>query len=118
MMAAEAAAGATVAAESTAREESAKAKAVNEFLTQDILTQAEPANNAVEDDVKLLDVVDRAADKVGERFRGQPQVQAELRGTISATYHGLGSFTKAERHVRAQLEIERRLHGGDSAEAL
>ncbi|MGO9467838.1 MAG: tetratricopeptide repeat protein [Isosphaeraceae bacterium] len=107
-----------IAAESTAREESAKAKAVNEFLTQDILTQAEPANNAVEDHVKLLDAVDRAADKVGERFRDQPQVEAELRGTIASTYHGLGAFAKAERHARARWEIERRLHGGDSAEAL
>ncbi len=107
-----------LAAESTAREEAAKAKAVNEFLTQDILTQAEPAKNSVEDDIRLLDVLDRAADKVGERFGEQPQVEAELRSTIAVTYHGLGSFAKAERQVRAQLEIERRLHGGDSAEAL
>jgi len=107
-----------VAAESTARDEAAKAKAVNEFLTEDILTQAEPENNAVEDKVTLLEVLDRAAEKVGERFRDQPQVEAELRGTIAATYHGLGSFAKAERHARAQLEIERRLHGGHSREAL
>jgi serine/threonine protein kinase/tetratricopeptide (TPR) repeat protein len=106
------------AAESTAREEAAKAKAVNEFLTQDILTQAEPAKNSVEDNVKLLDVLDRAADKVGDRFADQPQVEAELRGTIAATYHGLGAFARAERQVRAQLEIERRLRGGESAEAL
>jgi len=105
-------------AESTAHEEAAKAKAVNEFLTQDILTQAEPANNSAEDHVELLDVLDRAALKVGDRFRDQPQVEADLRGTIAATYHGLGSFAKAERQVRAQLEIERRLQSGDSAPAL
>jgi serine/threonine protein kinase/tetratricopeptide (TPR) repeat protein len=107
-----------IAAESTAREEAAKARAVNEFLTQDILTQAEPAKNSVEDHVKLLDVLDRAADKVGQRFGDQPQVEAELRSTIAATYHGLGAFARAEQQVRAQLEIERRLHGGESAEAL
>ena len=107
-----------VAAESTARDEAAKARAVNAFLTQDILTQARPANNAVEDNVTLLEVLDRAADRVGDRFRDQPQVEAELRGTIAATYDGLGSYAKAERHARAQLEIERRLHGGDSAQAL
>ena len=107
-----------VAAESTAREEAAKAKAVNEFLTQDILTQAEPAKNSVEDDIRLLDVLDRAADKVEKRFGDQPQVEAKLRSTIADTYHGLGSFAKAERQVRAELEIERRLHGGESAEAL
>jgi serine/threonine protein kinase/tetratricopeptide (TPR) repeat protein len=105
-------------AESTARDEAAKAKAVNEFLTQDILTQAEPAKNAAENHVELLDVLDRAANKVGDRFRDQPQVEAELRSTIAATYHGLGSFAKAERQIRAELDIERRLHGGDSAEAM
>jgi eukaryotic-like serine/threonine-protein kinase len=107
-----------LAAESTARDEAAKAKAVNEFLTKDILTQAEPENNAVENKVTLLEVLDRAAEKVGERFRDQPQVEAELRSTIAGTYYGLGSWTKAERQALAQLEIERRLHGADSAEAL
>ena len=107
-----------VTAEATARLEAAKAKAVNEFLTQDILTQAEPANNDVQDKVTLLEVVERAAGKVGERFRDQPQVEAELRGTIAETFHGLGSFAAAERQIRAQLEIESRLHGSDSIEAL
>ena len=107
-----------VTAEATARHEAAKAKAVNEFLTQDILTQAEPANNEFQDKVTLLEVVERAAGKVGERFRDQPQVEAELRGTIAETFHGLGSFAAAEHQIRAQLEIESRLHGSDSIEAL
>ncbi len=53
-----------IASETKAREEAAKSKAINDFLTQDLLTQAEPANNAVENKVKLLEVLDRAGDKV------------------------------------------------------
>ena len=51
---------------------------VNDFLTQDLLAQAEPANNAVEDHVTLLEVVDRAAEKAGRRFAGHPQLEAAV----------------------------------------
>jgi hypothetical protein len=67
----------------------AKSQAINAFLTEDLLTRAEPANNAAEDHVELLVVLDRAAAKVGRRFAGQPDLEAALRGTLARTYHGL-----------------------------
>jgi tetratricopeptide (TPR) repeat protein len=82
----------------------AKTKAINEFLTQDLLTQAEPANNAVEDQVTLVDVLDRAAAKVGQRFADQPELEEALRETIARTYHGLASWEKAEAQWRSLLE--------------
>ncbi len=97
-----------VKAEALARTEADKSKAINEFLTTDLLTQAEPANNAAEDRVTLLEVLDRAADKVGERFRSRPEVEVALRGSIASTYHGLGSWDKAERQYRALIELARR----------
>jgi serine/threonine protein kinase/tetratricopeptide (TPR) repeat protein len=106
------------AAEKATRAEADKATAINEFLTQDILTQAEPANNAPEDHVTLLEVLDRAAAKVGERFAGRPEIQDALRRTIAETYHGLASWEKAERQWRAVLESSRRLLGSESREAL
>jgi serine/threonine protein kinase/tetratricopeptide (TPR) repeat protein len=104
-------------AEKAIKVEADKAQAVNDFLTRDLLTQAEPANNAVEDVVTLLEVVDRAAAKVGERFRDRPEAEAALRATLARTYRSLGSFAKAERQALAALEIERRLHGTEAAEA-
>src|SRR5262249_7578715 len=101
-------------AEQAARAEAEKAKAINGFLTEDLLTQAEPEKNAVEDRVTLLEVVDRAAAKVGERFHDQPEAESALRMLLANMYHGLGSFAKAERQARAALEIERR-HRGDEA---
>ena len=65
--------------ETKARDEAAKTQAINDFLTQDLLTQAEPANNAVEDEVTLLEVLDRAAEKVGTRFADQPELERSLR---------------------------------------
>ncbi len=94
----------------------AKSKAINEFLTQDLLTQAEPEKNAAEDRVTLLEVLDRAADKVGKRFADQPELESALRDTLWATYHGLASWEKAEVQLRAILEAARK-RAPESAES-
>src|SRR5262249_21389177 len=73
-----------------------QAKAINDFLTEDLLVQAEPAHSDFEDRVSLLEVLDRAAGKVGDRFTGEPEVEESVRRTIARTYHGLGSWAKAE----------------------
>ena len=67
-----------------------EAQAINEFLTQDLLTQAEPDNNAAEDHVTLLEVLDRAAEKVGQRFADQPELESALRETIARDLPRLG----------------------------
>jgi serine/threonine protein kinase len=84
-----------------------RSTAINEFLTQDLLTQAEPANTAAEDHVTLLEVLDRAAAKVGKRFADQPELESALRGTIANTYHGLASWEKAEAQWRSLLDSAR-----------
>jgi serine/threonine protein kinase len=86
----------------------ARSTAINAFLTQDLLTQAEPAQNAAEDHVTLLEVLDRAAAKVGQRFAGQPELESALRETIASTYHGLASWEKAEAQWRSLLDAARR----------
>jgi eukaryotic-like serine/threonine-protein kinase len=96
-----------IASEIKAREEAAKSQAINDFLTNDLLTQAEPANNAVEDKVTLLQVLDRAAEKVGMRFAGQPELERSLRATIAQTYHGLASWEKSDAQWRAVLDAAR-----------
>jgi len=105
-------------AHAEARAEADKAKAINDFLTQDLLEQAEPANNAPEDRVTLLEVLDRAAEKVGTRFAGAPDVADAVRRTIARTYHGLGSWEKAQQHWQAVLESSRRRIGPETHEAL
>jgi serine/threonine protein kinase len=103
------------AAEKAARGEAEKVKVINEFLTHDLLSQAEPANNAVEDKVTLLEVLDRAAANVGERLAGQPELEQALRVTIAATYHGLAAWEKAEAQRRVLLDSARR-QGAESVE--
>jgi serine/threonine protein kinase len=100
-------------AEATARTEADKAEAINDFLTQDLLVQAEPANNQVGNRVTLQEVLDRAADRVEDRFRDRPEIESSLRWTIGQTYHGLGAYAKAEQHLRAAAEIARRHRAED-----
>jgi serine/threonine protein kinase len=106
------------AAEATARIEADKAREINHFLTKDLLSRAEPAYSAAEDHVTLLDVLDRAAENVGARFAGRPDVEEGLRRTIAEAYHGLASWEKAERQWRSLYEAARRRHGPDAAPSL
>jgi serine/threonine protein kinase len=93
----------------------AKARAMADFLTADLLRQAEPAKNAPEDHVTLLEILDRASEKVGRRFAGQPDVEFELRFALATSYHGLAAWDKSERELRALRELARR-PGADPAD--
>jgi serine/threonine protein kinase len=103
-------------AEASARAEAEKARTVNDFLTKDLLNQAERENTRGEDKITLLEVIDRAAEKIGERFRAQPEAEVALRLTLFETYKGLEVFAKAKSQAQAAVDIERRLHGPEAAE--
>ncbi len=81
----------------------ARTSAIDAFLTMDLLTQAEPGKNAAEDKVTLLEVLDKAAEKVGTRFKDRPELEEYLRWIIAGVYHSLASWDKAEAQARALL---------------
>ena len=87
----------------------ARTSAIDSFLTNDLLTQAEPEQNAEEDKVTLLEVLDRAAEKVGTRFTDRPELEEYLRWVIAGVYHGLASYEKAEAQTRALLAVAKAL---------
>jgi tetratricopeptide (TPR) repeat protein len=102
----------------TARAEADKATAINEFLVNDLLVQADPEHNPVADQPTLREAMDRAAEKVGVRFRGRPLLEASLRTTISETYHGLGAWTESRNQAAVALGIYERELGPEPAETL
>ncbi len=102
-------------AEKAARVEAEKASAINDFLINDLLTGGEHETNPLPDNVKFQEVLDRAADKLQERFHDQPEVASASRMTLAHTYENLGLYAKAERHAQAALEIEQRVHGPEAA---
>jgi serine/threonine protein kinase len=69
-------------AEADAHREADKAIAINEFLIEDLLGQASPYTNLVPEQLTLLEVLDRAAERVVPRFRTRPLLEAAIRSTI------------------------------------
>jgi tetratricopeptide (TPR) repeat protein/tRNA A-37 threonylcarbamoyl transferase component Bud32 len=104
------AAGMSVQAARIARErdraeaEAAKAKAVNDFL-QTMLASANPYVGTR--DVRVAEVLDRAAAKADSSLAGQPDVEAAVRTTLGRTYWGLGMVDKAEAQFQRALEVRR-----------
>ncbi|HEY2170988.1 MAG TPA: serine/threonine-protein kinase, partial [Candidatus Angelobacter sp.] len=103
--------------------ETAVAKAVNQFLQDDLLSQASSdsqggAETKPDPDVKVRTLLDRASEKVGKRFANQPLAESAVRRTIGDTYHGLGLFAEAEQHVRRSYELSRDHRGVDDLETI
>jgi serine/threonine protein kinase len=102
--------------------QAAIAKAVNEFLQNDLLSQADSAaqggNSAPDPEVKVRTLLDRAADRTEKRFANQPLVESEIQGTIGQTYLGLGLAAQGEEHLRRAYELSVANRGPDAPETL
>jgi len=98
-------------AETQAKEEAAIAKAVNDFLQNDLLAQAAPEKNARNKKVTVEEVLGRAAARIGGKFENQPQVEAAIQSTIGDTYSLLGDYRAAQPHLERALELHRGVLG-------
>ena len=98
-----------------ADEQAAVAQAVNDFLNNDVLGQATKRGRGLgippDPDLKVRDALDRAATRIGERFRDRPRVEARIRWTIGEAYLESGDLQKAEPQLDAALAIFRQVAG-------
>ncbi|HVI09398.1 MAG TPA: serine/threonine-protein kinase [Candidatus Binatia bacterium] len=103
--------------------EAAVAKAVNQFLQDDLLSQANPESqnsgqSKIDPDVKVRSLLDRAADRAGKRFAQQPLVESEIQSTIGKAYMGLGLNKEAEQRFRRAYELSAANRGADDPRTL
>ncbi|RXR08294.1 tetratricopeptide repeat protein [Pseudoxanthomonas composti] len=98
-------------AQQRARHEADVAGAVNRFLTEDLLAQANPLVSG-RSDVQVRDLLDSAADSVGERFANQPATEASVRMALGNAYLNLGEFGKARAQLDGALRLSER-EGGE-----
>ena len=103
--------------------EAAIAKAVNQFLQDDLLSQANPeaqggADTKPDPDVKARTLLNRAASQVGKRFPQQPLVESEIRHTIGKAFYGLGLYPAAEQQLRRAYELSAAHRGADDPQTL
>jgi len=89
-----------VAAEVKAVEEAAIAKAVSDFLQEDLLGLAGAEEQIAglmepDPDLKLSTLLDRAQVKVEQRFGDQPRVRAAVQATLGKAFYSIGRYTDA-----------------------
>jgi tetratricopeptide (TPR) repeat protein/predicted Ser/Thr protein kinase len=110
-------------AEQAATTEAAKAKAVNDFLQNDLLAQASANTQARQDtkpdpDMKVRTALDRASARITGKFNRQPEVEAAVRDTMGQTYMDLGLYPEARTQWERALELHRRVLGPKNPETL
>ena len=104
----------TEARQETMRE-GQRAKAATDYL-QEILLAVDPSAGLGRQ-VTMREVFDRAAKEVGERFSGNPDLEAAVRDILGAGYMALGQYADAEEHFSRALEIYRCQPGKDKRAA-
>ena len=100
-----------------ARNEAAIAQAVNEFINEDLLGKADPRSTP-DRDLKVRDVLSRAARTIEGKFANQPLVEAAIRMTLGHAFSGLGEYRQAEPQYVKALAIRRRVLGGEHPDTL
>ncbi len=87
-----------------------KAERINIFL-QDALGAPNPLKEGRE--IKVIEVLEKAAARAEAELSDQPEVLAEVRQTIGVTYFNLELYEQAEPLLRAALETFREVLGED-----
>jgi tetratricopeptide (TPR) repeat protein len=101
-----------VEAEKQARLEADTATAIRRFLQHDLLQAANPADRSEGDaDLKMRDVLRRAARSIPGRFLDQPLVEAAVRTTLGNALTALGAPAEALPHLERALALNRSQHG-------
>lgn len=66
-------------------------------------------------ELKVVDVIEQAAARVGDEFRNSPDIEVGLRSTIASALMVLGYREKAAPNVARAVEIAERLYGDNHA---
>ncbi len=94
-----------------------KARVTSGFLT-DVLSGIDP-EQARDMDKKLLHLVlDRAAAKAGKQLADQPDVLAEIEGTIGSSYQSLSEYKRALEYTRRAYDVARKQLGQNAVPTL
>ena len=99
------------------------AAAVSAFLQNDLLGQADLANQSGEGtgrdpDVKVRTLLDRAAQTIEGKFHEQPLTEAAIRLTIGKAYRALGNYPDAQRQLERSVELFAAELGADHPDTL
>lgn len=103
--------------EQQARRSARLAEAVNQILREDVIGALD-ARRAPRPDITLLEAVEGAAAKLGERFAGEPLVEAAVRQTLGESLHSLGKLERAATELARAAELYAGVHGPEDEATL
>jgi serine/threonine protein kinase/Tfp pilus assembly protein PilF len=106
-----------------ANSEAAVARAVSDFLQNDLLSQASiftqwGPSAQTDPDLKVRTALDRAAMRITGKFPKQPEVEAAIRDTVGQTYMALQLPTEARKQFERALDLHRRALGTENPTTL
>jgi tetratricopeptide (TPR) repeat protein len=105
-----------------ADDEAAITRAVNEFLQNDLLGQADIGNQAGDGArnprITVRELLDRAARGIETKFVGQELTEASIRLTLGEAYRALGEYPEAQKHLERSLALFRVKLGADDPATL
>jgi tetratricopeptide (TPR) repeat protein len=110
-------------AQQTAATEAAIARAVNDFLQDDLLGQVTSVPGSDEQfagnpNLTVREALDRAAARIGQRFQDQPLVEAAIRRVIGEAYNRLGAHQLAVGHLERAVKLRLNHLGPDHPDTL
>jgi non-specific serine/threonine protein kinase/serine/threonine-protein kinase len=110
-------------AQRTAATEAAIARAVNDFLQDDVLGQVMSAPQsggefAGNPNLTVREAIDRAAARIGQSFQDQPVVEAAMRTAIGGAYNNLNEHQRAVRHLERAVALRQTHLGPDHPDTL
>jgi serine/threonine protein kinase len=106
-----------VAAEKRAKTEQANARAALDFLWKEVLSQASYRTEP-DRELTLRTLLDRVADRLGRDPGHSPLVEAAIRQMVGGLYIDQGEYRKAQPHLEAALEVQRRELGEKDPQTL
>ena len=98
-------------------------KAITSFLQNSLLSQASTQqqsglNEGPDPDVKVRTLLDRAAANIESEFKGQPLVEAGIRGTLGNAYRDLNLLAESEKQYQKAYDLSVQYRGADDPETL
>jgi serine/threonine protein kinase len=87
-----------------------RAEAVNAFLVEDLLAQADPKSNPASDKLTVRELLDRAAGALerSPATKANPEVEGAVRSAIGNTYYGLGLYQRAREELERAVACQDR----------
>jgi non-specific serine/threonine protein kinase len=101
-----------------AEHEAARAEAINRFLADDLLGAADPSGPGGTHNPQIREVLERAAERLENRFLDDPETKASIDLAMGNAYFGLSDYAGADLYRQRAVDLLTKARGDADAETL